>query len=99
MAHLIDKAALVAEIERLKECNHLICGGDFDFLKKAYPEHYYSTEAYNDILSFINTLEVKKDLELTVDDVKKIDRLLNRCVDCSNPYQEVLNRFNKQKGE
>ena len=43
--------------------------------------------------------QAKKDNELTVEDIKTIDRLLNRCVDCSNPYQEVLNRFNKQKGE
>ena len=64
MAQYIEKSALVAEIERLKECNRKICGGDFDFLKKAYPEHYYSTEIYNDILSFLNTLEVKEvDLE------------------------------------
>lgn len=61
---LIDKSAIVAEIERLKECNRKICGGDFDFLKKVYPKHYYSTEIYNDILSFIDTLEVKEvDLE------------------------------------
>lgn len=56
---LIDKDAVVEEIERLKECNHKICAGDFDFLKESYPEHYYSTEIYNDILSFIDTLEVK----------------------------------------
>ena len=57
---LIDKDALVAEIERLKECNRKICAGDFDFLKRTYPKHYYSTEIYNNILSFIDTLEVKE---------------------------------------
>lgn len=57
---LIDKSAVVAEIERLKKCNRKICGGDFDFLKKAYPKHYYSTEIYNDILSFLDTLEVEE---------------------------------------
>ena len=41
--------------------------------------------------------QAKKDLALTVGDIKVIDRLLNKCVDCSNPYQEVLNRFNKLK--
>ena len=60
MTKYIDKDAVVKEIKRLKECNRKICGGDFDFLKKAYPEHYYSTEIYNDILSFLNTLEVKE---------------------------------------
>lgn len=57
---LIDKDRIVAEIERLNECNRKICAGDFNFLKKSYPEHYYSTEAYKDILSFINSLEVKE---------------------------------------
>ena len=37
--------------------------------------------------------QAEKDLELTVDDIKNIDRLLNQCVDCSNPYQEALKRF------
>ena len=61
---LIDKSALVAEIEKLKACNRKICAGNFDFLKKSYPKHYYSTEIYNDILSFIDTLEMKEvDLE------------------------------------
>lgn len=60
MKQYIDKSALVSEIERLKECNRKICGGDFDFLKKVYPKHYYSTEIYNDILYFLDTLEVKE---------------------------------------
>lgn len=68
MKQYIDKAKVVAEIERLKECNRKICGGDFDFLKKAYPKHYYSTEIYNDILSFLDTLEVKEvDLEKKIE--------------------------------
>jgi hypothetical protein len=41
--------------------------------------------------------QAEKDLALTVGDIKTIDILLNKCVDCSNPYQEVLNRFNNQK--
>jgi hypothetical protein len=41
--------------------------------------------------------QAEKDLELTVDDIKSIDRLLNQCVDCSNPYQEVLKRFKETK--
>jgi hypothetical protein len=44
--------------------------------------------------AFIDGYEqAEKDLELTVDDIKRIDKLLNQCVDCSNPYQEVLKRF------
>lgn len=64
MEQYISKSALVAEIERLKECNRKICAGDFDFLRKTYPEHYYSTEIYNSILSFLDTLEV---IEIGVD--------------------------------
>lgn len=41
--------------------------------------------------------QAEKDLELTVDDIKDIDRLLNQCVDYSNPYQEVLKRFQNLK--
>lgn len=72
MKQYIDKTDFVAEVERLKECNRKICGGDFDFLKKTYPKHYYSIEIYNDILSFINTLEVKE-----VDLEKELDRYTN----------------------
>ena len=43
--------------------------------------------------------KAEKDLELTWKDIKTIDRLLNQCVDYSNPYQEVLKRFNAQKEE
>ena len=43
--------------------------------------------------------QAEKDLALTIEDIKTIDRLLNKYVDYSNPYQEVLNQFNKQKGE
>ena len=41
--------------------------------------------------------QAEKELELTVDDIKNIDRLLNQCVDYSNPYQEVLKRFKERK--
>lgn len=43
--------------------------------------------------------QAEKDLELTWEDIKTIDKLLNQCVDCSNLYQEVLKRFKAQKGE
>ena len=41
--------------------------------------------------------QAEKDLELTCEDIKTIDKLLNQCVDCSNPYQEVLKRFKEMK--
>lgn len=50
--------------------------------------------------AFIDGYEqAEKDLALTIEDIKMIDRLLSKYVDYSNPYQEVLNQFNKQKGE
>ena len=42
--------------------------------------------------------QAEEDLELGLDDIKTIDKLLNQCVDCSNPYQEVLKRFKELKG-
>jgi hypothetical protein len=42
--------------------------------------------------------QAEKDLELTWEDIKTIDKLLNQCVDCNNPYQEVLKRFKEMKG-
>lgn len=57
---LIDKDVLVAEINRQKDGCYKICVGDFDFLKRSYPQHYYSIETYDKILSFLETLEVKE---------------------------------------
>ena len=72
MAHLIDKSALVAEIwKRIKA----IPRGETDKRLKAV----YGNEAFvlNDLLSFINTLEVKEvDLERE-----------QRMKDC--PYRQV----------
>ena len=47
-------------------------------IEEAYYEGYHQAE---------------KDLELTWEDIKTIDKLLNQCVDYSNAYQEVLKRF------
>lgn len=41
--------------------------------------------------------QAEKDLALTWEDIKTIDKLLNQCVDYSNPYQEVLKRFKERK--
>ena len=44
--------------------------------------------------AFIDGYEqAEKDLELTLENIKTIDKLLNQCVDCNNTYQEVLKRF------
>lgn len=51
-------------------------------LREKYQEGYHQAE---------------QDLELTWEDIKTIDKLLNQCVDCSNPYQEVLKRFKERK--
>jgi hypothetical protein len=41
--------------------------------------------------------QAEKDLELTWEDIKTIDKLLNKCVDYSNPYQKVLKLFKDLK--
>lgn len=56
---------------------------------------YCRNKSYSDFLNGYRQAE--KDLELTWEDIKTIDKLLNQCVDCSNPYQEVLKRFKTKK--
>jgi hypothetical protein len=85
-----DKACISAVKEVCQRC-HLYkenCG------MLDYPDQCIASGRYID-----GYHQAEKDLELTVDDIKNIDRLLNQCVDCSNPYQEVLKRFNTQKGK
>lgn len=78
-----DKEGLEALKYIGMECE---CASVFNEVQEA--KQTYFIEGYH---------QAEKDLELTVEDIKTIDRLLNKCVDCSNPYQEALNRFNKQK--
>lgn len=79
MTHYIDKSALVAEIERLKKCNWEICAGNFEFLKECYPKYYYSTEIYNEILSFLDTLDVKEvDTNASIKQKQLIDSACER---------------------
>ena len=54
MAHLIDKAALVAEIERLR----MNYGRVFNEYDAGFSEGRSS--AFDEVLSFLNTLEVKE---------------------------------------
>lgn len=64
MAQLIDKSALVAEIERRRKEVELNCGG-----YKSYDEHRCddcTVEFYNEFLEIINTLEVKDPYEQCV---------------------------------
>lgn len=54
----------------------------------------YDVPTWEDVQDAFKTgSEWKEDLALTIEDIKTIDRLLNKCVDCSDPYQEVLKRF------
>ena len=68
-----------------------------ELAEKAYPEG--DTYIFGDASIACQVAYVKgyhqaeKDLELTLEDIKTIDKLLNQCVDYSNPYQEVLKRF------
>ncbi|UKK52646.1 hypothetical protein [Prevotella sp. E2-28] len=65
-------------------------------LAKEYAEKFILTvDHQNDVEeAYIDGYhQAEKDLELTWEDIKTIDKLLNQCVDYSNPYQEVLKRF------
>ena len=60
--------------------------------------YYTLQEKVSDIARhFANWQKQKETLSLTIEDIKTIDRLLNRCVDCNNPYQEVLKQFKDLK--
>lgn len=96
MAHLIDKEALIAEIK-----HHL----------QFIPEHTNAfiegeEHAYNKILSFINSQEVKaeRDLELTWKDLALIEKIGNDFIkkndtpmDDKEFFEEVLKQFKEIK--
>ena len=73
MKQYIDKAAVVAEIERRKE--HY---DNIQMIKSGYEDNI---EDFNELLSFLDTLEVKE-----VDLEKEIDKELDR-----NWYGEYIN--------
>ena len=95
MEQYIKKSALVAYIERRNRINSLavaflekqqIQPNIFaDQIIKGYKEGYHQAE---------------EDLELTVDDIMKIDALLIDMWNSQseNKYQEVLKRFKENKG-
>lgn len=99
MVHLIDKDALVAEINRLDELYHLSknTGG------QAFIES---------LISFLDTLEVKEqDLELTWKDMMIIHKCIKDAMNFKlykmmeglegqkEVYEEVLKRFKAQRGK
>ena len=102
MRHLIDKSALVAEIERL------ISNGQTKLKESEECKDYESYVALAEriatcinVLSILDTLEVKEEPEFTVDDIMKIDALLINMWQSKSPnkYEEVLKQFKAQKGE
>lgn len=74
MAHLIDKDALVAEIESYKSAAEWMLNGKTDL------EHWRSQKGTCEkLLSFINTLEVKDvDLEKEIDLDTVIDAYMDK---------------------
>ena len=78
MAHLIDKDALVAEIERRKEHYENI-----QMIKSGYEDNI---EDFNELLSFLDNLEVKEDdlekeIELVKGDYEQVDVAWNNDFD------------------
>ena len=108
MKHLIDKDALVAELNRL--IAELIEGEDTMFEQGRI-------SAFEDVKVFINhTLEVKEvdldnGIQLTWEDIRElyiifaeVDTEIELCktdikTETLGYYQEVLKRFNSQKGK
>lgn len=67
-----------------------------DFAYQKYPQSKKGVLydlARNSIIQGYHQAE--KELELSWEDMKTINKLLNQCVDYSNPYQEVLKRFRR----
>ena len=95
--NIIDKVR--AEINR-RIHNIIRTPEEEEELKRDFPDQYGVVLGYRAALSVIDEMEkepVSDDLELSWEDIKAIDKLLNQCVDYSNPYQEVLKRFKERK--
>jgi hypothetical protein len=70
----------------------------YQYMYDASNDWAYDIPTWKDVQdAFKAGSEWKEDLELTWEDIKTIDKLLNKCVDYSNPYQEVLKRFKEMK--
>ena len=83
MTQYINKSALVAEIERVKEF--------YENIQKLKPVYESNIEDCNDLLSFIDTLETKEvDLE---------EEIKNRIDSLSNLYCYMEDLFNGKEEE
>ena len=81
MGQLIDKATLVAEIERRKKY--------YENIQMIKPVYESNIEDFNELLSFLNTLEVKEvGVWKTVDNINppQADRNKLYCVLSKNKY-------------
>ena len=95
---LIDKSALVAEIEKIKHklLDHIICESDKEWAIR-------TAHQLNRIIRFINTLEVKdvnleKEIELIKGDYEQVDVAWNNDFDfIARHFFELGNKA--QKGE
>ena len=105
MAQYIPKSALVAEIEKLK--GQLLRGA---CSSQIYMQTRCKEESYDEVLSFLDTLEVKEvDSKLSLEDISILRQIMfdyNRQVrnEMSIPNnedycKEILKRFKAQKGE
>ena len=72
-----------------------------ELAEKAYPEgdtYIFGDGSIACQVAYVKGYhQAEKDLELSLEDIKTIDKLLNQCVDCNNPYQEVLKRLKERK--
>ena len=92
MVNLIDKDALVAEIERRKKY--------YENIQMIKPVYENNIEDFNELLSFIDTLEVKE-VDLTEEDMKLVWNLGDEIPTMSEEefFKELLRRYKAQKGE
>lgn len=79
MRQYIDKAAVVAEIEKLR--SNLIYGA---CASQIAMETRCKEEAYNEMLSFLDTLETKE-----VDLEQEIQQHINECLDIKFPTTDI----------
>ena len=97
---LIDKDALVAEIERRKHklLDNIICESDKEWVVR-------TAHQLNRIILFLDTLEVKEveltwmDMECIIKNYQDIMAEKSRVFVRVEDYQELLKRFKAQKGE
>ena len=93
MAHLIDKDALVAEIERLKEENKPTSKPICDYIKGGI---YGFDLAIEKTLSILDTLEVKEvDLEKKEEKLNKAIKLADAMYDAAQRLTTDASRLHK----